>query len=318
MIGSSWTKHSSAFSKYHQSPLNVLLHGLTTPIAIISVLAIYSQTLSPILEQQSILFYPNNPESTTKSTTNIQLTNELQLHLLMGLWTVSLLIATPFKLWLPSAALQTSLVFITVHCTTSYPSITIFRWSILFFLSYFGQDFAHFLTSEKTYQSTYQDKEMKTFLTTLFIHTWLLIPLLFDCIWFMESSFGEIFAETNNIVYGRFTGKNLQALQKLAEWTMTQNPPSHCTSHWWHEEGHHTSLPKAQRNHFDRVVHSSEINDIFRTKFSNERYTIEPCVGMNEVYVACETFDSNSDKVFYTNHVDGPYGMIPFARVYRW
>ncbi len=41
---------------------------------------------------------------------------------------------------------------------------------------------------------------------------------------------------------------------------------------------------------------------------------------MNEVYISGPTRDDeqfNSDQIFYTKHVDGPYGFIPFCSVYR-
>lgn len=41
---------------------------------------------------------------------------------------------------------------------------------------------------------------------------------------------------------------------------------------------------------------------------------------MNEVYVTGPPrFDEqfNSDQIFYTKHVDGPYGLVPFVSVYR-
>ena len=41
---------------------------------------------------------------------------------------------------------------------------------------------------------------------------------------------------------------------------------------------------------------------------------------MNEVYVTGPSrLDQkfNSDQIFYTKHVDGPYGLIPFVSVFR-
>lgn len=41
---------------------------------------------------------------------------------------------------------------------------------------------------------------------------------------------------------------------------------------------------------------------------------------MNEVYVTGPSRKSegaNSDNIFYTRHVDGPWGLIPFVSVYR-
>jgi len=42
--------------------------------------------------------------------------------------------------------------------------------------------------------------------------------------------------------------------------------------------------------------------------------------GMNEVYVTGPSRENekfNSDQIFYTKHVDGPWGLFPFVSVYR-
>lgn len=59
---------------------------------------------------------------------------------------------------------------------------------------------------------------------------------------------------------------------------------------------------------------------MFRSLFSERHYCVDVIEGMNEIYVTGpvrldET--SNSDQVFYTRHVDGPWGLIPFVSVYR-
>ena len=42
--------------------------------------------------------------------------------------------------------------------------------------------------------------------------------------------------------------------------------------------------------------------------------------GMNEIYVTGPSRmeqEFNSDQIFYTKHVDGPWGLIPFVSVFR-
>jgi hypothetical protein len=59
---------------------------------------------------------------------------------------------------------------------------------------------------------------------------------------------------------------------------------------------------------------------MFRSLFSEKHYSVDVIEGMNEIYVTGPSrMDSsaNSDQVFYTRHVDGPYGFIPFVSVYR-
>lgn len=50
------------------------------------------------------------------------------------------------------------------------------------------------------------------------------------------------------------------------------------------------------------------------------QYYVEPVEGMNEVYITGPSRNAegmNSDNIFYTQHVDGPYGFIPFCSVFR-
>ncbi len=104
-------------------------------------------------------------------------------------------------------------------------------------------------------------------------------------------------------------------LATIRSWTMMQNPSPHTSSHWWY-----TDLTGEAKEAFDRCVHSSQVNDMFRSLFGQQHYCLDALEGMNEVYVtgpAREEEASNSDHVFYTRHVDGPMGLVPFVSVYR-
>lgn len=96
---------------------------------------------------------------------------------------------------------------------------------------------------------------------------------------------------------------------------MDQNPSENTSSHWWYGD-----LTGDARSAFDRCVHSTQIHDMFRSLFGEQHYCMDALVGMNEVYVtgpAREDETANSDHVFYTRHVDGPFGLVPFVSVYR-
>ena len=45
--------------------------------------------------------------------------------------------------------------------------------------------------------------------------------------------------------------------------------------------------------------------------------TVQVIEGMNEIYVASEKHESNSDTVFYMQHIDGPWYLMPFCGAYR-
>lgn len=118
-----------------------------------------------------------------------------------------------------------------------------------------------------------------------------------------------------NLAYDR-TGPSMKdRLSTVRKWVMKQNPPADKSSHWWFN-----SLQGEERQAFSDCASCTIVTKMFRELFSNTHYALDVVEGMNEIYVTGpERFDdvSNSDNVFYTRHVDGPLGFIPFASVYR-
>jgi hypothetical protein len=104
-------------------------------------------------------------------------------------------------------------------------------------------------------------------------------------------------------------------LASIRQWTMEQHPAEDKSSHWWYRD-----LPNEARAAFDRVATSSQIKQMFRSLFSETHYCLDVIEGMNEVYVSGPSRQDeamNSDHVFFSRHVDGPFGFVPFASVYR-
>lgn len=104
-------------------------------------------------------------------------------------------------------------------------------------------------------------------------------------------------------------------LSLIRRWAMSKNPPANMSSHYWYRE-----LPAAEREAFYNVANCNQIVNMFRSLFSEKHFCLEVVDGMNEVYISGPTRDEeqfNSDQIFYTKHVDGPYGFIPFCSVYR-
>jgi hypothetical protein len=96
---------------------------------------------------------------------------------------------------------------------------------------------------------------------------------------------------------------------------MAHDPDEDKSSHWWYKE-----LDGEAKIAFDNVSSSSQITKMFRTLFSETHYYLDTIDGMNEIYVsgpAREEETANSDHVFYSRHVDGPFGFVPFVSVYR-
>lgn len=104
-------------------------------------------------------------------------------------------------------------------------------------------------------------------------------------------------------------------LKKVRDWAIEKLPSKDTSSHWWFKD-----LDKPVKEAFDRCSKSSIIQKMFRDQFSERHYCVDVVEGMNEVYVTGPSRKNeafNSDQIFYSKHVDGPLGFIPFVSVYR-
>ncbi len=102
-------------------------------------------------------------------------------------------------------------------------------------------------------------------------------------------------------------------ISSIKQWIDDKNLPKDVTTHWWF-----STLPKNIYGAFDRIVNSKDIKKVFFSRYNEAMYVVEVLPGMNEVYVSTTANNKiNSDKVFYTNHVDGPFMWLPFVAVYR-
>lgn len=104
-------------------------------------------------------------------------------------------------------------------------------------------------------------------------------------------------------------------IQIIRGWTMDQGPAEETSSHWWYRD-----LPAAPKEAFDRIATSSQIQRMFRSLFGESHYCLDVIEGMNEIYVSGPSRQDeamNSDHVFFSRHVDGPWGFVPFVSVYR-
>ena len=104
-------------------------------------------------------------------------------------------------------------------------------------------------------------------------------------------------------------------LDSIRAWAMSHNPAEDKSTHWWY-----TDLASDARQAFDRCARGKEIYRMFRSLFGSAHYCVDVVDGMNEVYVTGpmrKVEGHNSDNIFYTRHVDGPWGLIPFVSVYR-
>lgn len=197
------------------------------------------------------------------------------------------------------------------------------------------QDAAHWYYGEETYQQNSWGGKNGTF--DLFMeHCYFLLPLTFSCAssgalavvsllplaalsWanfaIDSDSFGPIFSSKKRLLVGKFAAPSeVRDLASCRSWCAAKKPSKSTTSHWWLDD-----LDDSTRAAFLRLVESDTIKNLFASKFRSEQYRVEPVLGMNELYVSASLRKGpkNSDDVFFTEHVDGPFCFFPFASVYR-
>jgi hypothetical protein len=286
LFGMEWQTLAADFRKFHKHPLNVALHLVTTPAAVYAISFL-------------VFTYLGSPAA-------------MGMH---AAWLAIILPSTPLKLWLASAAAHALICAAAIATTMTTLSAT-----VLFAASYFAQDVAHFATCELTFQSSYQGKQ-DGWMWTLLEHTLHLIPLCFDACWHTENgSLATIFVQRQQVATHKLSAANgpeekelLQAVEHVGNWAVQQNPRTDVTTHWW---WHGLSAEATEK--FAFVARSQYLRDaLFGKLYPSQTHVVEPLEGMNELYVACKTYNANSDTVFYRNHVDGPYGIFPFVHVYR-
>jgi hypothetical protein len=274
---------SNGFRGCHRAPLNVALHLVTTPLGVLCFLALLWR-ISPALAAAIAAAY-----------------------------IVSLFVLLRLRTSACTAAIVAALFYMASRLDLGV--IGVVAASIGMAVSYFGQDFSHTLTGEPTFQSRYE-KEPSSFqwLRQFLAHTYYLLPLCVDAAWHARTGAALLawIAPKSGLLHVRLNAqRDLLDLAAVGHWADAQNPPNDTTTHWWF-----SALDSAMRQTVDRIAASPRILEMFRTRYG-QLFAVEPIAGMNELYVASLTHRNNSDAVFYTEHIDGPFLIFPFAAVYR-
>ena len=280
VFGVEWSALASDFRSFHTHPLNVALHLVTTPAALIGGTVLLAHYCGQAMA--------------------------VAVHIV---WMLLIIPSTPSPLWVTSAAVHTLVCLVAAQA-----SLSTIQSVILLVVGYFMQDVAHLLTCEPTFQSSYQGSV--GWLWRLLQHTLHLVPLCVDACWHTKyGSLAYLVTQRQQVVFQQLGDKKqlFEAVEAVGKWALDQKPVEHQTTHWWVDD-----LAPSAAAAFRSVARSDELRErLFGSLFPSQTHVVEALEGMNEVYVACKTFKTNSDQVFYTNHVDGPYGIFPFVKVYR-
>ena len=113
----------------------------------------------------------------------------------------------------------------------------------------------------------------------------------------------------NKIIYDNLDIKT----DFVNEWVKTKNISDEYTTHFFIE-----NLPT---NFKEQINKNITDNDIIKKVFYNKFkyfFNVKPIYNMNELYISINNSNKkNSDRVFFSKHIDGPFGFFPFCSVYR-
>merc|ERR1711871_1806632 len=291
MVG--FAEHCVDFRKYHQTSLNVALHLVTTPACLFAALGLTDVAAQRLNFLQDASF----SASTAVAVSYLAL----------------LFLSVPLRLWMATAATFAGLLWLLQAVQLNVAAMV-----ITFISAYVAQDLAHFITGEPSYQSSYAGQS--NFILLLAEHTFFLLPLVFDACNHMSDSFLSWFASHNYVVYTRLNESSEKSdMRDINDWVMSQKPTTAHTTHFWFQERPGTQpLPKRIYEAFENVALSRSMLGMFHDRFNPTTYAVERVSGMDEIYVASPNHNNkNSDTVFYMRHIDGPYLIFPFARVFR-
>ena len=271
------------FRAYHTNSLNVALHMVTTPVGIIAALVLMVN--HPAVTQQHF-------------------------QIAVGAYVASLLVTLgDIKLWVATSAMMAGLAALAVHIA---PALATYDALKLMGFAYIGQELAHIVTGEKTFQSTYQAAS-PTFLALLLEHTYFLLPLCIDALVNMKASFAEWIVAHNYVVRCKLENSADKAARKtIYDFVTAEDPDRTCTAHWWYQK-----LEGKVKDAFSHCMSCDAMMGMFYERFRPDLYNVDPIPSMNEIYVASSHHNNNSDTVFYTQHCDGPWSVWPWCHVYR-
>ena len=305
------------FSLYHKHTLNVALHLFTTTLGVWGALHLVLLN-SSLLSSFSDAAIPWGPVLVASYGLFVALTTPRSTAVLHSLLVLGLAVC-PIPPWMNLTPLLQRVIDAAGLTTSSFPALSPFwttlasdpsqqaaLWAVV--LGYGLQDLAHYLCVEPTYLGSY----ISTQPWMLMYHTIWLLPLVLDActerLWFIPH-----LLVPHRRLFHVSTVARKDAVDTLRSWIKTNVPETPETTHLWpHQHVGTTDAVLA-------LEQDSTILAAFRSIFPAHEYDVEPVQPMNEIYVTAvgSKSDINSDAVFYTPHVDGPYWWLPGVSLYR-
>jgi hypothetical protein len=178
----------------------------------------------------------------------------------------------------------------------------------LLLFSFTTQEASHFITYEKTMVSIYFNFN-KVALYEYLVQSYLLLPLIITHTY--NKYFYSLFS-SNNISFITLPSSLNSNISYLENYILLKNPPKNKTTHIWYN-----NLDTNPKNAFLHIIKNHTIFEELHKMYNKNIYAIENIVNMDEIYVSSFSDTISSDKVFYSQHIDGPFGLLPGVIVNR-
>ena len=178
----------------------------------------------------------------------------------------------------------------------------------LLLFSFITQEASHFITYEKTMASTYFTFNSVS-LNQYLIHSYLLLPLIINHTY--NKYFYSLFS-SNNVIFINLPSTLNNHINLLENYILSLNPSKSVTTHIWYKD-----LDITYKSAFLHIIKNNAIFEELYKMYNKDTYIIENIVNMDEIYVSSFTDNVSSDKVFYSHHIDGPFGLLPGVIVNR-
>ena len=271
------------FSKYHKSNVNIIIHCFTVILGIYGIISLLLETIG------------------SNCT-----------YLIIFTYIISLFLNNRYAVPI-SLSLLTSLIVIIINYFAISSTNRIWENILYIIMAYTVQEFSHFITNERTYQSSYIGD--RDFYIKFIIHNYLLLPFMVNVV--LDSDLlKDMILNRTTIFNTSLDSKGKEYCSKIHEWCKgsiidhTQKDQLDKTIHCWYN-----NLPFEVKDYFYNIkINKNVINEFYKI-FPQDSYNIE-YFRYDDKHISSNENKGSSDNLF-RNHIDGPYVIYPFAKVYR-
>ncbi|QDT02222.1 hypothetical protein K227x_05950 [Rubripirellula lacrimiformis] len=216
---SPWVRLCREFIRCHRRPINVALHAVTTPLALLGLCCL-ANLVNPLLMLGAVVGY-------------------------LGI----LATLVPRWVWLATAIVLSLIGIASLSLPVGWiPSVAMFA------AGYTAQEAAHWMAGEPTLQSTYIGQRGN--ITRLVEHTILLLPLILMACSRTRQSPLRLLVSRSAVLPTKLSDCGSRAdLHSICDWVRREHPTLRQSTHWWqHELGDDAGAAYDRLSHHDSLL----------------------------------------------------------------